>query len=159
VLERGAIPSETTDSLRKLFRLPPSPSGFFAEAHLKLAPLDTVLGGVFIAGGCQYPKNIPEAISQGISAAGRAAMVMGKKVYEVIPIAASIDPARCVACRLCEKVCPYNALRLSEDGTHMDVITASCKGCGSCAAVCPSASIVMNHYRDDQLVAQLLEAL
>jgi heterodisulfide reductase subunit A len=84
---------------------------------------------------------------------------MGKKVYEVIPIAASIDPARCVACRLCEKVCPYNALRLSEDGTHMDVITASCKGCGSCAAVCPSASIVMNHYRDDQLVAQLLEAL
>jgi heterodisulfide reductase subunit A len=162
VLERGAVPAKDTETLRQLFKLSSSPSGFYAEAHLKLAPLDTALDGVFIAGGCQYPKNIPEAISQGISAAGRAAMVMGKKVYEVIPIAASIDPARCVACRLCEKMCPYNALRLSEDGTHMDVITVSCKGCGTCAAFCPSNAITLSGFtygQEKEMIKAALEGV
>ncbi|RZN50013.1 CoB--CoM heterodisulfide reductase iron-sulfur subunit A family protein [archaeon] len=159
VLERGAIPSKGTDKLRQLFKVSSSPSGFFAEAHLKLAPLDTALDGVFIAGGCQYPKTISESISQGVSAAGRAAIVMGRKVYEVIPIAASIDPNRCVACRLCEKLCPYSALRLSDDGTHMDVITVSCKGCGTCAAFCPSNAITLSGFTYGQEKEMIKAAL
>jgi heterodisulfide reductase subunit A len=89
-------------------------------------------------------------------------MVMGKKVYEVIPIAASIDPARCVACRLCEKMCPYNALRLSEDGTHMDVITVSCKGCGTCAAFCPSNAITLSGFtygQEKEMIKAALEGV
>ncbi|MHC1598336.1 MAG: FAD-dependent oxidoreductase [Candidatus Methanofastidiosia archaeon] len=146
VLERGAIPSKGTTKLRKLFKMSVVSSGFFAEAHLKLAPLDTALDGVFIAGSCQYPKGISEAITQAVSAAGRASIVMGGGTYGAIPITASVDEDKCIACKLCMDMCPYKALQMSEDGTHMEVITVSCKGCGTCAAFCPSNAITVSGF-------------
>ncbi|MCC7568605.1 MAG: FAD-dependent oxidoreductase [Candidatus Methanofastidiosa archaeon] len=159
VLERGAVPPTGTTALRQLFKISAAPSGFYAETHLKLAPLDTALDGVFIAGGCQYPKSIPESVSQAISAAGRAAIVMGSGSYAVQPISASIDAAKCVACRQCEALCPYKALQMSEDGTHMEVITVSCKGCGTCAAFCPSNAITISGFTYNQEKQKLKAAL
>jgi len=146
VLERGAVPAKGTNSLRQLFKASAAPTGFYAEAHLKLAPLDTALDGVFIAGACQYPKTVEESLSQAISAAGRAAIVMGGGKYKVQPTTATIDPDKCAACGLCEKLCPYKALKMSDDGTHMEVIEVSCKGCGTCSAFCPSNAISMKGF-------------
>lgn len=150
ILERGAIPSRGTNELRQLFKASAAPTGFFAEAHLKLAPLDTAIDGVFIAGACQYPKTVEESLSQAISSAGRAGIIMGSGKYKVQPTTASIDEAKCVACGLCEKLCPYKALKMSEDGKHMEVIEVSCKGCGTCAAFCPSNAISMKGFTYQQ---------
>ena len=143
IMERGAVPARGTNDLRKLFKASAAPTGFYAEAHLKLAPLDTALDGVYIAGACQYPKTVEESLSQAVSAAGRASIVMGSGKYKVQPTTASIDAAKCVACGLCEKLCPYKALTMSADGKHMEVIEVSCKGCGTCSAFCPSNAISM----------------
>jgi heterodisulfide reductase subunit A len=159
VLERGAVPPEGTTALRQLFKISAAPSGFYAETHLKLAPLDTALDGVFIAGGCQYPKSMPEAITQGISAAGRASIIMGSGAYGVQPISASIDATKCAACGLCEQLCPYKALHMSDDGTHMEVVTVSCKGCGTCAAFCPSNAISVSGFTYRQEKEKLKAAL
>nr|HPR42507.1 4Fe-4S binding protein [Candidatus Methanofastidiosa archaeon] len=136
--------------LGQLFKASAAPTGFYAEAHLKLAPLDTALDGVFIAGACQYPKSVEESLSQAISAAGRAAIVMGGGKYRVQPTTSTIDETKCAACGLCEKLCPYKALKMSDDGTHMEVIEVSCKGCGTCAAFCPSNAISMKGFTYDQ---------
>lgn len=160
ILERGGVPSAGTNELRQLFKASAAPTGFYAEAHLKLAPLDTALDGVFIAGGCQYPKSIDESASQAISAAGRAAMIMGGGHYAVLPITASVDDSKCVACGLCESLCPYKALRMADDGSHMTVITVSCKGCGTCAAFCPSNAISIagfTYNQEKQKLKSLLE--
>jgi len=159
ILERGAIPSKGTNELRQLFKASAAATGFYAEAHLKLAPLDTALDGVFIAGACQYPKSVEESLSQAISAAGRASIVMGGGKYKVQPTTAMIDADKCAACGLCEKLCPYKALKMSEDGTHMEVIEVSCKGCGTCSAFCPSNAISMKGFTYRQEKAKIRSLL
>ncbi|MBS1254079.1 MAG: hypothetical protein MAG451_03135 [Anaerolineales bacterium] len=47
--------------------------GFFTERHPKLAPVSTMTEGVFIAGACQGPKDIPASVAQGAAAASRVA--------------------------------------------------------------------------------------
>ena len=46
-------------------------------------------------------------------------------------------------------------MKAENDRTVADVITALCRGCGTCAAACPSGAISMNHFKDEQIVAQI----
>ena len=50
------------------------PYHFFAEAHPKLRPVETNTAGIFLAGACQAPRDIPETVAQ---ASGAAAKVPG----------------------------------------------------------------------------------
>ena len=49
-----------------------SSEGFFLEKHPKLAPVNTVNDGVFLAGACQGPKDIPDTVAQAGAAAAEA---------------------------------------------------------------------------------------
>jgi heterodisulfide reductase subunit A len=55
-------------------------------------------------------------------------------------------------------VCPYSAIRKTEDG-QAEITIAACKGCGNCGATCPENAIVMNHFTDEQLLAEAKAAL
>jgi len=44
---------------------------FFLERHPKLAPVDTFTDGIFIAGACQGPKDIPDSVAQAGAAAAK----------------------------------------------------------------------------------------
>jgi len=46
--------------------------GFFQEAHPKLRPVDTLSEGIFLAGCCQGPKDIPDTVAQAKAAASSA---------------------------------------------------------------------------------------
>ncbi len=48
--------------------------GFFNEAHPKLRPVETNTAGVFLAGACQAPRDIPESVAM---AGATAAKVLG----------------------------------------------------------------------------------
>ena len=52
---------------------------------------------------------------------------------------ARVDPSKCTGCRICERVCIYDAVSLGPDGTAQ--IGDSCDGCGLCAELCPSEAI------------------
>ena len=115
-------------------------AGWYTERHPKLDPVATMTDGVFVAGVCQGPKDIPASVAQGAAAAARIGGMISKGEVTIEPIVASIDEEHCSGCRICNNMCPYNAIEFDEEKGVSRVITALCKGCGTCVAACPPAS-------------------
>ena len=69
VLATGVLPRADADQVADMLGLEFSPDGFFAEAHPELRPVDTRRPGIFLAGTCQAPKDIPDTVSQAKAAA------------------------------------------------------------------------------------------
>jgi heterodisulfide reductase subunit A len=153
VLAVGMEPALGTAELTTALRVTRDKDGFILEAHPKLGPLDTHSAGIFIAGCCQGPKDIPDTVAQAHGAAARATVYfhLGQVVKE--PIVASVDLDICSGCRLCESICSFDALRFDERKKRMTVQEAICKGCGACAATCPSGAISLKHFRRPQLLS------
>nr|MBC8419636.1 (2Fe-2S)-binding protein [Desulfobacterales bacterium] len=61
-----------TSEVAKIFGINQGEDGFFLERHSKLAPLKTAMDGIFLAGACQGPKDIPDTVSQASGAAAQA---------------------------------------------------------------------------------------
>ena len=162
VLATAAIPKKGSEEVARILNLTRGVDGFFMESHPKLKPLDSPTDGVFLAGACQGPKDIPYSVSQGCGAAARAATILSKKTWKIEPIIAVVDPNRCrnvtVKCGVCAERCPYGAIKV-EEKKPAQVITAMCHGCGTCAAECPADAIQQMHFTDAQILAQLRAAL
>jgi heterodisulfide reductase subunit A len=132
-----------------------SEAGFFTEKHPKLDPVATMTGGVFIAGACQGPKDIPDSVAQGAAAAARVLTLIGQGEVEIEPVRAQINEERCSGCRICNNLCPYNAIDFLEDLGVSRVNPALCKGCGTCVAACPSQVITGQHFTYESLMSQI----
>src|SRR3970282_388126 len=61
ILAVGVVPRPDAQDVRRLFNISCGTEGFFTERHPKLAPVSTFTDGVFIAGACQGPKDIPDS--------------------------------------------------------------------------------------------------
>jgi heterodisulfide reductase subunit A len=72
VLATAVVPRADAPEVGELLGLERSPDGFFQGAHPKLRPIDTQVEGVFLAGCCQGPKDIPDTVAQGKAAAASA---------------------------------------------------------------------------------------
>jgi heterodisulfide reductase subunit A len=129
--------------------------GFFIERHPKLDPVATMTEGIFIAGACQGPKDVPDSVVQGAAAAARVAGLISQGTVMMEPVRASITAELCSGCRICNNMCPYNAIEFHEDTKVSEVITALCQGCGTCVAACPSAAITGAHFTNDQVMSEI----
>ncbi|MGD8290912.1 MAG: FAD-dependent oxidoreductase [Desulfobacterales bacterium] len=128
--------------------------GFFLEEHPKLGPLNTATDGVIIAGACQSPKDIPDAVAQASGAAAKALSLATLGRVEVPSAIAWIDPDICAGCQTCIGLCPYGAIEFDKRHLVSVVNQALCKGCGSCAGFCPSAAAQVRHFKSKQLYAE-----
>ena len=136
--------------------------GFFLEEHPKLGPLNTATDGVFLAGVCQSPKDIPDTVAQASGAAAKA-LSLATRGQVAVPSAISwIDPDICAGCQTCIGLCPYGAIEFDERRGVSVVNEAVCKGCGSCSGFCPSGAAQVAHFNKKQIFAEfegLMDAL
>jgi heterodisulfide reductase subunit A len=78
VLATGVQPRADAGQVAGMLGLEFSEDGFFAEAHPELRPVDTQRKGVFLAGTCQAPKDIPDTVAQAKAAASGAIVVLSR---------------------------------------------------------------------------------
>ena len=155
VLMAGLEPAADAERVARLATISRGRDGFFLEQHPKLAPVATPTDGVFIAGACQGPKDIPDTVAQAAAAAAAALSLSVRGKVTIEPIVCRVDAELCSGCRLCNTLCPYTAITYDPD-RHASVINdALCKGCGTCAGACPSGAIWANHFTDDQVRAEI----
>lgn len=135
-------------------------SGFFRELHPKLGPVETTTKGIFLAGCCQGPKDIPDTVSQAKGAAAAAAVPLAQGKVKIEPILSEVYAEKCSGCGICPPLCPYEAISMVEWGgdKRAQIDITQCKGCGVCTSTCPSGAIVLHGYTEDQIMAQI-EAL
>jgi heterodisulfide reductase subunit A len=157
VLAAAVQPSEKTEATRRLFGVSCSQDGWLLEAHPKLNPCGTTTAGVYLAGVCQGPKDIPDTVAQAEGAASAASIPIHRGEVELEPYFAVCLEDICAGCGMCVNLCPYQALALVEkDGRRvMQVTEAKCKGCGTCGGFCPGGAIRMQHFTTPQIVAQI----
>jgi heterodisulfide reductase subunit A len=161
VLSTGMEPQTDHLGVAKTFGISLSPDGFFLERHPKLAPVETTTDGVFLAGACQGPKDIPDSVAHGSAAAAAALSLMDAGVVELEPYTTFVIPEKCGGCRTCEGLCPYGAIGMVEfaDGIVAHINEVLCKGCGACAAACPAGAAIQHGFTDEQVIAEIEGAL
>jgi heterodisulfide reductase subunit A len=159
VLSSGIQARHDASEVAQIFGLGCDFDGFFIERHPKLDPVFTMTEGISIVGTCQGPMDIPDSVAQGAAAAARVMSMITQGTVMMEPVRASINADQCSGCRICNNLCPYNAIVFHEDDEVSEVITALCQGCGSCVAACPSGAITGAHFTDEQLISQVVGVL
>jgi heterodisulfide reductase subunit A len=155
ILASAVAPQNDAEAVARLFGMGRSPDGFFMEKHPKLEPFATATDGVYLAGSCQSPKDIPDTVAHGAAAASTALSMISRGMVEVEAATAEVLKDFCSGCKVCQDVCPYSAISFHDD-THLAEVNASvCKGCGTCVATCPSSAITGHHFNDLQVLAQI----
>ncbi len=155
VLAVGMESRGDTSDLSTMLKLPRSADGFFLELHPKLRPVDTAVNGVFLAGCCQGPKDIPDTVAQAKAAASSALIPLLKGTVPVESATAVVDEELCAGCGMCVDVCPYGAPGLDPAWRVSRINAVLCKGCGACATTCPSKAINLQHFTPEQILAQV----
>jgi heterodisulfide reductase subunit A len=156
VLATGMTPRKN-GLLDAVLKAPKSKDGFYNEIHIKLRPVETVIDGVCIAGTAQGPKNLAESVASSLAAVARTGALLKKGYVNLEPLVAKIDADKCVWCGECLGACPYGAIeRILRDGKEVAMaMESSCKGEGACVPICPHDAIVIEGYRDDQILAMI----
>jgi len=155
VLATGLEPHADAQEVRRLFNMSCGSEGFFLERHPKLAPVNTFTDGVFLAGACQGPKDIPDAVAQAGAAAAEALALIDKGHIEQEPNTAYVLEEECSGCKSCVPLCPYTAITFDEAKQKAAINEALCKGCGTCVASCPSGSIVQRLFDDEEVFSEI----
>ncbi len=155
VLSPALLPAHDADEVSRIFGVSRSEDGFFMEKHPKLAPVNTATDGVFLAGTCQGPRDIPDTVAHGCAAASAALSLSGRGEVTLGGETSWIDESRCVGCRTCKDTCSFSAVTYDEDRRVCTIESALCQGCGACAAACPAGAITSHHFSDTQLLAEI----
>jgi heterodisulfide reductase subunit A len=146
---------ENAADVGRIFGVNLGADGFFLEEHPKLGPLNTATDGVFLAGACQSPKDIPDTVAQASGAASKALSLATRGVVQVPSTISYIDSDICTGCQVCIGLCPYSAIEFDERRGVSVINEAVCKGCGSCSGFCPSGAAQVRHFNKKQVFAEL----
>jgi heterodisulfide reductase subunit A2 len=155
VLSVGMEPASGFRELARMTGVATDAEGWFSERHVKLAPVSTPSAGIFLAGCCQGPKDIPDTVAQASAAAGEAVALLSRGWVSTLAEISRIDPDLCAGCGSCVQSCPYSAITYDGQKRVATVNDALCRGCGSCAAACPSGAAEIGHFQRRQVFSEV----
>lgn len=170
VLASAAIANKDAERMAQKINVSYDKHRFFSEAHPKLGPVDTNTAGIFIAGACQSPRDIPESVASASGAAGKVMIMFSQDELTREPVIAVVNRlpspeyTTCVGCFLCQPACPYSAIEKEEikdrNGNVLKVAAyvnpGLCQGCGTCVALCRSSSIDLQGFSDNQVFSEVM---
>ncbi|MCL1917496.1 MAG: CoB--CoM heterodisulfide reductase iron-sulfur subunit A family protein [Peptococcaceae bacterium] len=148
-------------------------NNFFSEAHPKLRPVETLSAGIYLAGACQGPKDIPDTVAQAGAAAAKVVALLSKDEMETEPIVAKVDTDRCSGCGFCIPICPYKAISFTDltERVHgsvawgptgkevkrqvANVNNGLCQGCGACTVNCRAGALDLLGFTNEQILAEV----
>ena len=173
VLATAGVANEGAEELAQKLHISYDPYKFFAEAHPKLKPVETNTAGIFLAGACQAPRDIPESVAMASGAAVKVASLFSKDELTREPIIAVVNRqappvySSCVGCFLCVSACPYQAIEKEEIKNRNGEVIKSiakvnpglCQGCGTCVAFCRTKSIDIQGYTHEQMYTEVMALL
>lgn len=159
------VPAEGYEEIAKKVGVAFDKDGWLQEAHPKLRPVETHTAGVFVAGACQGPKDIPDTVAQASAAASKVAALFTKDELTTSPLISEVDTSKCSGCGMCEPVCPYNAIAMKTISERVpggqrerqvsEVNAGLCQGCGACTVACRSGAINLKGFTNEQILAEV----
>ncbi len=169
VLATAGVANPGAEELAQKLHISYDPYHFFAEAHPKLRPVETNTAGIYLAGACQAPKDIPETVATASGAAAKVVSLLSQDDLVREPLVAVVNRcappvySTCVGCFLCQTACPYQAIEREEikdrQGrvikTVAKVNPGLCQGCGTCVSFCRSKAIDIQGYSNEQMYAEV----
>jgi len=159
VLSTGMIPSEGSKEFASKLGIDLDKFGFYAEVDPKVGSVITKKPGVFLAGACHSPKDIPESVAQANAAAAMTSLHLMKEVNAIKPdLSPVVDEEACGRCGICVNLCPYDALTLPIEGA-VKVDKDLCQACGLCISSCPTRALDNPNYGYDLLEEKVKAAL
>jgi heterodisulfide reductase subunit A len=173
VLATAGVANAGAEELAQKMHVSYDPYKFFAEAHPKLKPVETNTAGIFLAGACQAPRDIPESVAMASGAAVKVAGLFSQDELTREPIIAVVNRqappvySSCVGCFLCFSACPYQAIGKEEIKNRNGEVIKSiakvnpglCQGCGTCVAFCRTKSIDIQGYTHEQMYTEVMALL
>jgi heterodisulfide reductase subunit A len=82
LLAVGLVPARGADAFSAMLGVARDEDGWFSELDYNGDPTDTERGGVYVAGACQAPKDIPDTVAQAAAvAAGVLKSIASGKGY------------------------------------------------------------------------------
>jgi heterodisulfide reductase subunit A2 len=150
VLATALEPSPGTKKMISLLNLPYGLDNFISPLHVKIAPVDTTVEGIYVVGTAEAPKSIQDCITDASSAASRVATLLKSPTSIIDLTTATINMDKCVKCGKCIEECNYAAIT-----NDYEILDIACRGCGKCVAVCPHEAIEIRHLTNKQLRSQV----
>src|SRR5271157_653353 len=114
VLAAAMRPADGIEELAQKLNIGYDEFGFLLESHPKLRPVETNTAGIFIAGACHSPKDIPESVAQASAAASKVQVMLSANELTREAEIAAINEQTCAACFTCVPTCPYHAIERTE---------------------------------------------
>lgn len=174
VLATAGVARNEAEDLAQKMHVSYDPYHFFAEAHPKLRPVETNTAGVYLAGACQAPKDIPETVATASGAAAKVVTLLSKQELVREPVVAVVNRlappmfSTCMGCFMCQTACPYQAIEREEIKdrrtgkvlrTVARVNPGLCQGCGTCVSFCRSKSIDLQGFTHEEMYSEVMALL
>ena len=166
VLATAIEPEPSVRKVATLLTASIDTNNFLTESHAKLRPVESPTAGVYLAGVCQGPKDIPETVSQASACAAKVIGLLAKDKLKTNPCVATPNEMMCNGCSQCANVCAYGAItyvdkefRLGGGKTEVrrvaSVNPAVCQGCGACTVTCPSGAMDLKGFSSKQIMSEV----